>query len=137
MSPTPADACQDGRPNTSLTPPPPAPSLFASSFQTTSEVIVPVLTSPTSLVPPQASACGLDAGKSQCTPFWPLGSSLAPLSPAATQTVTPSTAASAIAESSALLLCGDQESSDAPQLIETTTGGGVACSASAIASTKP
>ena len=45
-----------------------------------------------SLVPPQASTLGLEAGKSTCacpssTP------SLEPLSPAATQTVTPSAAA--------------------------------------------
>ena len=39
---------------------------------------------PMSFVPPQASAFGDDAGKSQCTDVWPLGSSLAPLSPAAT-----------------------------------------------------
>ena len=123
--------------NTSLTPPPPAPSLFASSFHTTSEVIVYVLTSPTSLVPPQASAYGLDAGKSQCTPVWLFGSSLLPLSPAATQTVVPSTAASEIAVSIAVLLCADHESSDPPQLIETTIGVGVACTAWEIASMNP
>ena len=102
---TPTFACQDGRGNTSLTPPPPAPSLFASSFQTTSEVIVFVLRLPISWVPPQASTCGLDAGKSTCTPLVLFGSSLLPLSPAATVTVTPSAAASANTLSIELRLC--------------------------------
>src|SRR6185369_289183 len=90
---TPASACQDGRANSSLTPPPPAPSLAAVSFQTTSE-----------LIPPQASACGLEAGKSTCGCPSSTASPL-PLSPAAAQTVMPSAAASAIAASIAERPC--------------------------------
>ena len=129
-------ACQDGRPNWSLTPPPPAPSFAAVSFHTTSELITPVDGSASSLVPPQASACGLDAGKSTCT--WPsLTASPLPLSPEATHTVMPSTAASAIAASMAERPWAVQESSDWPQLIEMAMGAGLACAASEIASTKP
>ena len=134
---TPAFACQAGRGNTTLTPPPPAPSLFASSFQTTSEVIVNVLMSPISWVPPQPSAFGLEAGKSTFTALGLFGSSLLPLSPAATVTVTPSTAPSAIAESIDDRLWADHEFSGPPQLIEITAGVGVACTAWEIASTNP
>ena len=133
---TPAVAWKGGRANWSLTPPPPAPSFAAVSFQTTSEVIVPVDRSAMSLVPPQDSACGLEAGKSTWT--WPsVTPSPLPLSPAATHTVMPSTAASAIAASIAVRPCAVQASSDWPQLIEMTTGAGLACTASEIASTKP
>src|ERR1700751_49482 len=50
---TPAFAWQDGRGKVSEIPPPPAPSLFASSFHTTSEVIANDDGLPMSLVPPQ------------------------------------------------------------------------------------
>ena len=132
---TPAAACQDGRPKVSLTPPPVAPP-EAPSFQTVSELITPVVALPRRLVPPQASACGLDAGKSTWVPV-PLWPSLLPLSPAATVTVTPSAAASAIAWSSEVRACAVQESSDCPQLMLTTAGVGVACTAVVTASTKP
>src|SRR5438067_9968491 len=59
---TPMLACHVGSENTVLTPPPVAPSLTAVSFQTTSEVML--VPEPRSLVPPQASTCGLEAGKS-------------------------------------------------------------------------
>ena len=66
-----------------------------------------------SLVPPQPSAYGLDAGKSQCgSPS--LTSSPLPLSPAAAQTVMPSAAASDIAAFIADRPCAVQESSDCP-----------------------
>ena len=133
---TPALAWKVGTGNWSETPPPPAPSFEAVSFHTTSELIAPVEGSASSLVPPQPRACGLDAGKSQCT--WPsVTASPLPLSPAATHTVMPSAAASAIAESIACRPCAVQESSDSPQLIEIAIGAGVADDASEIASTKP
>jgi len=50
--------CQAGSGKTVLTPPPVAPKL---SFQTTSLKLLPEGWRP---VPPQASACGLEAGKS-------------------------------------------------------------------------
>ena len=122
--------------NWSLTPPPLAPSFEAVSFHTTSELIAPVEGSASSLVPPQPSACGPDAGKSTCA--WPSLTALPlPLSPEATHTVMPSTAASDIAASIAVRPCAVQESSDWPQLIEMATGAGLACEASEIASTKP
>src|ERR1019366_452651 len=62
-------ACHGGRANTMLTPPPVAPPWLASSFHTTSETIVSPLAS--SLVPPQASTCGLEAGKSTLLPIPP------------------------------------------------------------------
>ena len=69
-------------------PPPVAPS--PGSFQTTSLKIFVVVAF--SLVPPQASTLGLEAGKS--TWAWPSSTpSLEPLSPAATQMVMPSAAA--------------------------------------------
>ena len=83
-----------------LTPPPVAPSLVASSFQTTSEEMVEPL--PWSLVPPQARTCGLEAGKS--TWFWPpVTPSVEPLSPAATVMVMPSAAADWQAASRAVM----------------------------------
>src|SRR6266404_939294 len=83
-----AVACQVGRGNAALTPPPVA--LFGPSFQTTSSLIVPAPA--VTLVPPQARTNGLEAGKST----WPLLSptpSSEPLSPAAAQTVMPIAAA--------------------------------------------
>src|SRR5580700_7892813 len=133
---TPALACHAGTANWSLTPPPPAPSLDASSFQTTSELTAPVDGSASSLVPPQPSAYGLDAGKSACC--WPsVTPSVLPLSPAAAHTVMPRAAASDIAWFIADSPCAVHESSDCPQLIEIAIGAGVACAASEIASTKP
>ena len=131
---TPAVACQVGTAKVSLTPPPPAPPLGAS-FHTVSDVIAPVADT-ASVVPPQASACGDDAGKSTCgcpseTP------SEDPLSPAATQTVMPSAQASAIASSSAVRPCAVHESSDWPHEMEITTGAGEACAASDTESTNP
>ena len=61
----------------------------------------------------------------------------AAVSPAAAQTVTPSAAASARAWSKAVRAWAVQESSDWPQLILTTVGVGVACTAVVTASTKP
>jgi hypothetical protein len=110
--------------------------LAAVSFQTTSELITPVAGSARSLVPPQASACGLEAGKSTCGCPSSTASPL-PLSPEAAQTVMPSAAASAIAASIAMRPCAVHESSDWPQLIEIAIGAGVACAASEIASMKP
>ena len=109
----------------------------APSFQTVSELITPVAALPCRLVPPQASACGLDAGKSTWCRCRRSAPSLLPLSPAATQTVTPSAAASAMAWSRAVRAWAVQESSDWPQLMLTTVGVGVACTAVVTASTKP
>src|SRR5580704_2034613 len=82
-------ACQLGCGNTVLKPPPVAPPC-GWSFQTTSLEIVDPL--PARRVPPQASTCGLEAGKS--TWFLPsLTPSEDPLSPDATVMVTPSAAA--------------------------------------------
>src|ERR1035438_9062102 len=80
--------CHEGRAKTLLTPPPVAPSWLANSFHTTSETIVAPLAS--SLVPPHASTCGLEAGKSTLLPIPP---SVDPSSPAATVIVIPSAAA--------------------------------------------
>ncbi len=76
-------------------------------------------------MPPHASACGLEAGKSVCG--WPsVTPSPLPLSPAATVTVTPSAAPSAMALSSAVIDWPVQELSGPPQLMLTATGVGVA-----------
>ena len=112
-----AFACQEGRGKTLLTPPPVAPSLFAISFHTTSDAIVVPFA--TSLVPPQASTWGLDAGKSTLFPVPP---SPDPLSPEAAVMVTPSAAAAWQALSRAVIACGVQADSCAPQLIEMTLG---------------
>ena len=133
---TPAFAWKDGTAKWSLTPPPPAPSLAAVSFQTTSELIVPAEGFAMSLVPPQARACGLDAGKSTCG-FPSVTALPLPLSPEATHTVMPIAAASAIAASIAARPWAVHESSDCPQLIEIAMGAGVAEAAAEIASTKP
>src|SRR6267154_1229399 len=110
---TPAPACQEGRGKTLLTPPPVAPSLLVSSFQTISEEMVEPL--PSSLVPPQESTCGLEAGKS--TWFWPpVTPSVEPLSPAAAVIVMPRTAADWHAASKAAMAWPVQLDSAAPQL---------------------
>src|SRR3954468_8158741 len=101
----------------SLTPPPVA--LAAEAFQTVS--LATVLSEATSLVPPQLSANGLDAGESTCarpsaTP------SLEPLSPAAQQTETPKAAAVCRAWSNDRIACAVQLFSGPPQLIEMTDG---------------
>jgi len=135
LSGTPTLACQAGCANWSLTPPPVAPP-WEPSFQTASELITPVPGLARRVVPPQPSACGLDAGKSTCG--WPSAApSLLPLSPAAAVTVTPSAAPSAMAASSADRACAVHESSDWPQLMLTAAGVGVACTAVVTASTKP
>ena len=72
-----------------------------------------------SLVPPQASTCGLEAGKSTLFPVPP---SVDPLSPAATVMVTPNAAADWHAASSAVMACAVQLDSGPPQLIEITLG---------------
>src|ERR1700722_5669011 len=90
-----------------------------------------------SVVPPQASENGLEAGKSTATPLVELGLSLDPLSPAATVTVVPSAAASEIASLMADMDWMAHELSGPPQEIETAIGVGVAWTASEIASEKP
>src|SRR5207253_8779220 len=124
---TPAGACHAGTPRVSLTPPPvarpPGPS-----FHTVSADTAPVAVFTRRVVPPQASACGLDAGKSACA-FPSLTRSPLPLSPAAVVTVTPSAAASANAWSSAVRAWPDQESSDWPQPVLPAVWGGLACTA--------
>src|SRR3954465_15433595 len=84
-----AVACQAGRGNAALTPPPVA--LFGPSFQTTSSSIAPAPSAVT-LVPPQARTNGLEAGKSTWAWLSP-APSLDPLSPAAAHTVMPIAAA--------------------------------------------
>jgi hypothetical protein len=54
-------SCQDGKEKKLLMPPPVAPA-FAPSFHTVSLDMPPL--EATRLVPPQASTCGLEAGKS-------------------------------------------------------------------------
>jgi hypothetical protein len=79
-----------GQGKTSLTPPPVAqPSRV---FQTVSLEIVPFDHS--RWVPPQASTCGLEAGKSTLARCAASGVSSVPWSPAEQQIVTPRTAAS-------------------------------------------
>ena len=98
-------ACQVGSGKTVEIPPPVAPSLAESSFQTTSPESV--LPEAVIFVPPQARTCGLEAGKST----WLLPSvtpSVEPLSPAATVMVTPSRAAAWQALSSAVVACAVQ-----------------------------
>ena len=92
---------------------------------------------PTRVVPPQASEYGLEAGKSTWTPLVELALSLDPLSPAATVTVAPSAAASAIAWFIPLMDWAAHELSGPPQEIETAIGVGVALIASEIASMNP
>ena len=102
-------SARSAAPNTSLTPPPVAPAP-TPLFHTTSELTTPVAGSASSRVPPQARACGLDAGKSVCTVPSVAPSEL-PSSPAAAVTVTPSAAASVRAWSKAVRACAVQSSS--------------------------
>src|SRR5262249_31174722 len=105
-------------------------------FHTVSELMTPATGSALRLVPPQASACGLEAGKSACG--WPsLTPSLLPLSPAATVTVTPRATPSAMAWSSAVIDCAVHELSGPPQRMLPATGVGSACTAVVMASTNP
>ena len=126
--------CHAGKAKTLLTPPPPAPPC-APSFHTLSAEIA--LLAAASRVPPQARACGLDAGKSTwlALSFTP---SLEPLSPEATQTVIPIAAADWKAESNAVMACSVHADSGPPQLIDITDGLLVlSCTAVEIASRKP
>ncbi len=118
----------------SLTPPPVAPRP-APSFHTVS-LTGALAASSCTVVPPQANACGLDAGKSTCTAP-SVAPSLLPLSPDATQTLTPRAAASMNAWSSAVRAWAVHASSLCPQLMLTAVGVGVACTAVATASRKP
>src|SRR3954469_3412022 len=102
-----------------LTPPPVAPSLFESSFQTSSELMLEP--EPASLVPPQARTCGLEAGKSQCC-LPSVRPSVEPSSPAATVMVMPRAAADWQAASSEVMDCWVHWDSGPPQLIEMTLG---------------
>ena len=89
----------------------------------TSRVILPFAAS--SRVPPQASANGLEAGKSTCSlpSSWDWSRmSEEPSSPAATQTVTPKVAASWNRESMARMAWSVHATSGPPQLIDTTEG---------------
>ncbi len=116
--------------------PPPVALVVAPSFHTVSDAIVVALLA-SSLVPPQASTLGLEAGKSTCT--WPSATpSDEPLSPAATQTVTPIAAAAWKAWSYCVIACAVQVDSAPPQLIEITEGLlTLSCTAVVIASRKP
>ena len=78
-----------------------------------------VLPLPSRVVPPHASTCGLEAGKSTLLPVAP---SLEPLSPDAAQMLTPSRAASMAAVSKAVIACGVHSDSADPQLVEMTEG---------------
>src|SRR5689334_10953293 len=104
-------ACQAGGGNSTLTPPPLAPSPALVSFQTTS--LVMVVPEPSRRVPPQPSTYGLEAGKSTCAAP-SLSPSLEPLSPLAAVTVTPSPAASSSALCIAARDCAVQPSSGPP-----------------------
>src|SRR5580698_2428177 len=114
-----AFACQVGIGKVPLTPLPVAPSLLERSFHTTSlEIVLPLIFS---VVPPQASAYGLDAGKST----WSSPSvtpSVEPSSPAATQTLTPTAAAACSALLNDCSDCAVQLDSGPPQLIDRIDG---------------
>src|ERR1700729_283797 len=81
---TPAACCHAGSANSTLTPPPVAPSPLAVSFHTTSAVMAGP--GEPSRGPPPASGWGLDEGK-PTGGVLPLSPSLEPLSPQATVTV--------------------------------------------------
>src|SRR5260370_972415 len=72
-------------------------------------------------VPPQARAKGLEAGKSTCCKP-SVRPSVEPLSPEATQTVTPSVVASSRSVLNSVRDCWVQEDSGPPQLMEITEG---------------
>src|SRR5258708_38599680 len=101
-------------------PPPPAPGPEGPSFQTVSLAMV-VAFDAMSRVPPQATAFGLEEGKSACA-LPSLMPSEAPSSPAAAKTVTPSAPAAWNAASNCFIDAAVQPSSAPPQLIETTDG---------------
>src|SRR5450759_3324546 len=123
-----------GGSKTSLIPPPLEPPC-APSFQVRSSVIDD--TEATSCVPPQATTCGLDAGKSAWARPSPTASS-DPLSPDAHRTVTPTSAASWKAWSIACIAWAVQCFSAPPQLIEITDGVlAVSWTAAVTASRKP
>jgi len=105
-------------------------------FHTTSELTTPVVGFASSRVPPQARACGLDAGKSVCT-LPSVAPSELPSSPAAAVTVAPSAAASVKAWSKAVRACAVQASSRCPQLMLIATGVVSACAAWLSASRNP
>src|SRR5438874_543268 len=115
---TPAAAWYAGTPKTSLTPPPVA-LVAGFSFQTVS--LVMAAPAPTSFVPPQPSANGLEAGKSACC-FPSAAPSPEPPSPDAQQTVTPRAAAVWNAWSKFAIAWPVQFFSGLPQLIEMTDG---------------
>ena len=116
-----------------LMPPPVAPP--PASFHTVSRAMRPAVA--VSRVPPQPSACALEAGKSTWLAPSPTPSP-EPLSPAAAQTVTPRATAVCSASSSAPRACADQRASGAPQLIDSTEGWCVlSCRAWLMASAKP
>src|SRR5271168_2533769 len=104
--------CQAGVAKKLEMPPPLAPPL-APSFHTVS--LAMLLCAARRLVPPQASANGLEAGKST----WSAPSltpSEEPLSPDATHTVMPMVAAAWSASSMAVIACAVQLDSGPPQL---------------------
>src|SRR5262249_23171953 len=123
-----------GSAKTSLMPPPVAPP-EAPPFHATSPDNVPCALA--TCVPPHASTCGLELGKSTCacpsvTP------SLEPVSPDAQHTVTPSAAASWNASSYEVSACVVHVDSGPPQLIDTIVGRRVVSwMAVVIASRKP
>src|SRR5581483_1827064 len=111
--------CQAGRAKNVLTPPPLAPLVASPSFHTSSlAMAVPLAWR---LVPPQARAYELEAGKSTWLPP-SVSPSLEPLSPEATHTVMPIAAAAWKAWSMAVIACCVQVDSGPPQLIEITEG---------------
>src|SRR6185437_4305436 len=129
---TPAFFCHTGSVKSLLTPPPVAPPALPSFHTVSLDMLVPL---PSSFVPPQASTCGLDAGKST---FSPVAPSLDPLSPDATVIVTPTAAADWHASSKAVSEACTQFPSGPPQLIEITDGVWVvSCTAVEIASMNP
>src|SRR5580704_17181819 len=124
-----------GSANTSLTPPPVAPSFAESSFHTCSLPIA--LPEIANFVPPHATTNGLAAGKSTVGVPSVLPSD-EPSSPAATSTVTPIVDASWHAEFSASRDCSVHELSGPPQLIEIIDGSSFAsCTAVVTASINP
>src|SRR3954453_9949898 len=90
-----------------------------------------------SLVPPQETALGAEAGKSTCG-LPSLTPSAEPSSPDAARTVTPSAAADWKAVSNWCIAAAVQRTSAAPQLIEITDGlRSESCTAALMALRKP